>query len=234
MKKLFIHIPKNGGMTIRWPALSGPLKPYVQIVDRTNLKSGQYIDNVKLKMIETGHTRDPGLEHGRWRDVHPDVTSKMTAFAIARNPWDRVVSKYWFAYKGRFVEKNLSEDYVDVSSFEAFLEERHKWIDVEYMWHRAIRHWTPVYDHVCDENDIVRCDIIRLEHLNDEICKYLGIEEMTRARNVTDVNKKTYQEMYTPETIQIVADLYQKDIDYWGYDFDSSATKNYWALNNET
>ena len=81
-------------------------------------------------MIETGHTRDPGLEHGRWRDVHPDVTSKMTAFAIARNPWDRVVSKYWFAYKGRFVEKNLPEDYVDVSTFESFLEERHKRVDV--------------------------------------------------------------------------------------------------------
>ena len=79
MKKLFIHIPKNGGMTIRWPALSGPLKPYVQIVDRTNLKSGQYIDNVKRKMIETGHTRDPGLEHGRLR--HGGDRASGAAFA---------------------------------------------------------------------------------------------------------------------------------------------------------
>lgn len=34
--------------------------------------------------------------------------------------------------------------------------------------------------------------------------------------------------------IQIVADWYQKDIDYWGFDFDSSATKNYYFHGKKT
>jgi hypothetical protein len=36
-------------------------------------------------------------------------------------------------------------------------------------------------------------------------------------------------DLYTPETIQIVADWYQDDIDMWGYDFDTGANKNYWT-----
>jgi hypothetical protein len=32
--------------------------------------------------------------------------------------------------------------------------------------------------------------------------------------------------MYNDKTRQIIADWYQKDIDTWGFDFDSTATKN--------
>ena len=51
---------------------------------------------------------------------------------------------------------------------------------------------------------------------------------MTGPRNVTGLNKGKYQDVYNKKTIQIVADWYKKDIDYWGYDFDSGPTKNYW------
>ena len=42
------------------------------------------------------------------------------------------------------------------------------------------------------------------------------------------------KDYYTEKTIQIVADWYQKDIDYWGFDFDSSATKNYYFHGKKT
>ena len=51
---------------------------------------------------------------------------------------------------------------------------------------------------------------------------------MSRPRNVTALNKGTYQDIYNDKTIQIIADWYKVDIDYWGFDFDSSAQKNYW------
>jgi hypothetical protein len=167
-----------------------------------------------------------GIEHARWRDLDPSYTARHPAFAVVRNPWDRVVSRYFFAKKVIEVEGKENKDYADVSSFEAFLEERHKWGNQPYMWHRAIRGWYPAFDYVTDEQENIRCDIIRFEKLNGELCRYFGLLSMTRARNVTGLNTGTYRDLYNDKTRQIVADWYKKDIDTWGFDFDTSATRN--------
>ena len=221
MYKLFIHIPKNAGMTIR---RSPMLSNRIMLAGSNIHKSPEYSKAVLDKMNSLGDHH--GFEHARWRDVHPSVRDRNNAFAVIRNPWDRVVSRYFFAKKVIEVEKKVNPDYADVSSFEAFLEERHKWGGEEYMWHRAVRGWYPAFDHVSDDRGIVRCDIIRFENLDVDLCKYFNLTSMSKARNVTAVNKGTYQDVYTPETIQIVADWYKKDIDHWGYDFDSGPTRN--------
>ena len=56
---------------------------------------------------------------------------------------------------------------------------------------------------------------------------------MSRARNVTALNTGTYKDLYTPETIQIIADWYKDDIEFWGFDFDGGPTKNFWAATND-
>lgn len=221
MYKLFIHIPKNAGMTIR---RSPMLSNRIMLAGSNIHKSPQYSKAVLDKMNSLGDHH--GFEHARWRDVHPSVRDRNNAFAVIRNPWDRVVSRYFFAKKVIEVEKKVNPDYADVSSFEAFLEERHKWGGEEYMWHRAVRGWYPAFDHVSDDRGIVRCDIIRFENLDVDLCKYFNLTSMSKARNVTAINKGTYRDVYTPETIQIVADWYKKDIDHWGYDFDSGPTRN--------
>lgn len=226
-RKLFIHIPKNGGMTIRRnPTIRQQIIPCTPDVH----KSREYTNGLEQKMQQTGD--DLGYEHARWRDLRPDVRDNFKAFAIVRNPWSRVVSRYFFAKKVIEVEEDSNvygqKNYADVSSFEAFLEERHKWGDEEYMWHRAVRGWYPAYDHVCDDNGKVRCDILRFENYNEDVRCYFGLLTNPPPRNVTGLLKDTYQSVYNEKTIQIVADWYKKDIDYWGFDFDSSARKNYW------
>ena len=221
MYKLFIHIPKNAGMTIR---RSPMLNNRIMLAGSNVHKSFKYSQAVLDKMNSLGDHH--GFEHARWCDVHPSVRDRNVAFAVIRNPWDRVVSRYFFAKKVIEVEKKVSPEYADVSSFEAFLEERHKWGNEEYMWHRAVRGWYPAFDHVSDDRGIVRCDIIRFENLDVDLCKYFNLTSMSKARNVTAINKGTYRDVYTPETIQIVADWYKKDIDHWGYDFDSGPTRN--------
>lgn len=225
LKKLFIHIPKNAGMTIR---RSPMLQSKIMIAGSNVHKSTKYSQAVLNKMNSLGDHH--GFEHARWRDIHPSVLDRNNAFAVVRNPWSRVVSRYFFAKKVIEVEKKVDKSYADVSSFEAFLEERHKWGGENYMWHRAVRGWYPAYDHVCDNDNNIRCDIIRFEHLNDDLCKYFNLVEMSKARNVTALNSGSYRDIYTPETIQIVADWYKKDIDTWGYDFDTGPTRNYWNV----
>ena len=221
MYKLFIHIPKNAGMTIR---RSPMLNNRIMLAGSNIHKSPEYSQAVLNKMNSLGDHH--GFEHARWRDVHPSVRDRDNAFAVIRNPWDRVVSRYFFAKKVIEVEKKVSEEYADVSSFEAFLEERHKWGNEKYMWHRAVRGWFPAFDHVSDNAGRVRCDIIRFENLNTDLCRYFNLTEMSKARNVTAVNQGTYRDVYNDKTIQIVADWYKKDIEHWGYDFDSGPTRN--------
>ena len=218
---IFVHIPKNAGMTIRH---SDKLRGKIHINGPDKHKSKQYTQELLDTMKKTNDHH--GNEHARWRDLKPDYTSRFKAFAVTRNPWDRVVSRYFFAKKVIEVEQKVDPSYADVSSFEAFLEERHKWGSADYMWHRAVRGWYPAFDHVSDLDGNVKCDMMRFEHLNIDLCRYFGIKHMTRARNVTALNKGSYTDLYNDQTIQLVADWYKKDIDQWGYDFDSGSTKN--------
>jgi hypothetical protein len=232
-KKIFVHIPKCAGMTIR---RSPSLEKYIHHVDSVDdLKNKEYYDGLVQHMIKVEKTgpnptrAQIGVGHCRWRDIHPSLRNTMDSFAVIRNPWDRVVSRYFFARKTTFVEGKDPVGKFKLDSFEDFLEERHEWGNVEYMWHRAIRGWFPAKEHVSDSEGNVRCDIIRFENLNSDLEKYFSIPKMDRARNVTGLNEGTYMDMYNDKTIQIVADWYKDDIETWGYDFDTGPTKNYWA-----
>ena len=79
-----------------------------------------------------------------------------------------------------------------------------------------------------DEKGRLRVDILRFENLNDDTKRYFSVDQDLRKRNVTSVKKKPlyYKDFYTPEMIQAVADWYQADIDFFGFDFDTSAQKN--------
>ena len=220
-KKLFIHIPKNAGMTIRRSDL---LKDKIIVARPVIYKTPKYSQELLTTMNKT---RDHhGYEHARWRDIHPRITNQHKSFAVIRNPWDRVASRFFFAKLAIEVQKKSPPAYADISSFEAFLEERHKWGDQEYMWHRAIRGWYPAFDHVSDESGKVQCDCLRFEKLDYDLCKYFNIPKMTKPRNVTGLNKGSYMDIYNKKTIQIVADWYEKDITTWGFDFDKNKKKN--------
>lgn len=229
--KMFIHIPKNGGMTIR---KNMDIRKQVLLASPDNHVSAEYTRGLVKKMKETEDHQ--GYEHAPWRYWKKDLKENVQAFGIVRNPWDRVVSRYLFAKKVILHEGTQPTHYADISSFESFLEERHKWGGEEYMWHRAVRNWYPAKYHVSDEDGNVKCDILRFENYNEDVKLYFGILTNPQPRNVTRVpNDKgktgfgvKYQDLYTPETIQIIADWYKEDIDYWGYDFDTGPTRNYW------
>lgn len=185
VKRLFIHIPKNGGTSVH--------------KEMTNILS---------------------FGHYRWRDVPRDIRYIHQSFAVIRNPWARMVSRYVMGIP----TSNTNDHGTTWNTFEEFLETRHIWIN-EHL--DPIRSWSTQYDYVCDENDIVRCDILRLEFIDNELSPYLNLNTPYIARHNVGDYTRNYQDYYNEQTIQIVADWYEQDIDYWGFDFDTSATKNY-------
>ena len=183
-KKLFIHIPKNGGTSVHKES-------------RNTLSFG----------------------HDRWKDIPREIRYTHKSFAVIRNPWARVVSRYVMGIP----TQDTNDHGVRWKTFEEFLETRHTWVNE---WFDPIRSWHTQYDYVCDEDDIVRCDILKLENIAKELAPYLGTCVKNMAKENAGKYTKDYKEYYNSKTIKIVADWYEKDIDYWGFDFDTRATKN--------
>lgn len=232
-KKLFVHIPKNGGMTIRHT--TSVLFDKI-IVPKLHLLVAGYQDPFVDKMKAMKRANIPA-EHARWRDVSVSLRMAHDAFAIVRNPWDRVVSRYMF-------KAHQTPGYLEEVSFEQFIEERHNYVGEagDYTWHLAIKGWFPAADYVTDKKGNLKCDMMRFGHMHEDVAKYFSMPVGTKfyIRNVSNgkknddrskvVNRKPYQEFYTDKTIQIIADHYQRDIDLWGFDFDTEAQKNYWNV----
>lgn len=218
-KRLFIHIPKNGGMSIREaPQLHGKLV----IANRRRLKSQAYADTLRQHMAALG--RNPGYEHARLRDVDLSVRKATRAFAIVRNPWSRTVSRFKFALQTR--QYHGMPPNVSVAEFEIFLEERFEWADEPYFWHRAVAGWYAQEDYVLDEEGRLAADILRQENLSTEMQTYLGFTSELKRRNISTKSRADYRDLYTEKTIQIVADWYAADIERFGFDFDTPATKS--------
>ncbi|MCB6178827.1 sulfotransferase domain-containing protein [Rhodobacter sp. Har01] len=216
---LFLHIPKNAGVSLRkHPGLQGRILP----ADPWLLQSRAYVRALRATMDANGEHH--GYQHARWRDVAPKVTARLRAFAVVRNPWARTVSRWRF---GRLaVEQGNSPAGYCAETFEGFLEERHVWGGRPFYWHRAIRGWYPQFDYVTDADGAIRADVLRLEHLDQDLTAYLGTAPPPR-RNTS--GRFDWRAVYTPQTIQIVADWYAADIDAFGFDFDTAATRNFWV-----
>jgi len=217
-KYLFVHIPKNGGMSIRHAA---QLKDRITIANRHRLKSKKYADTLRETMSQA--KAHPGFEHARLRDLNAWVLRSHIPFAIVRNPWSRVFSRFMFAIQTRNWDYDST---CNKARFEEFLEERHTWCDMEFAWHRAVRGWHQQVDYLrTDDGDIIP-NILRQEVLSEDVKRFFGLRDELEKVNVSKGPRMNYKDFYTDETIQVVADWYASDVSTFGFDFDTMATKN--------
>jgi len=86
----FIHIPKNAGMTIRH---CPELKSRILLSTPDRHISPEYTKSLLMTMNK--YHEHHGYEHARWRDLREDVQANQS-FAIVRNPWSKVISRYTF------------------------------------------------------------------------------------------------------------------------------------------
>ena len=182
-----------------------------------------------------GYNEHPGYHHRRWRDFKKSLTNQYDAFAVVRNPWSRVVSQYT---TGMFVQAQFtntrSNRYKDSVirpsnyTFEQFLDERYLYGKVPYLWHHAIRNWYSQREYVISDNGELKCDILRMEYLNEDINTYLKTNFKFNVSNSSN-NKINYKDFYNETTKQIIAEWYKDDIEFFGFTFEGSASKNIWC-----
>lgn len=131
---------------------------------------------------------------------------KYFSFAFVRNPWDRTVSSHKYQTKTR--------------QFSGTFEEYVRRFSVEPL------NTTKKY---AQYNMVENCSYIgRFEHLQEdfnEICGLIGIEPI-KLPHVWKTEHKHYSELYTDELRDIIAEAQSGDTETFGFDFNSTATKN--------
>lgn len=216
---LFIHIPKNAGMAVR---NSAQMRRRVIFADPYFHVSRAYTRELVEVMTAEGYHH--GAQHARLVDIHPAVRARLQPVAVVRNPYARVWSRFTFRMK--YVERAGGPVDYSPAAFEAFLEERHVHGNKPFFWHRAISGWYPQADYVTDEAGNLACHILRQEHLSDEIERYFGVTDLPK-RNLSGRTAPRYTEVYSDAARRVVAEVYARDIELFGFDFEGPARRNH-------
>lgn len=192
---IFIHIPKTGGTSIE-RALN------------TNARSEQDASH------DLGNTYS---EHKHWKtsDYETNCAELFDCyfkFMFIRNPWDRLVSRYEWQ---KFVlpESHINFKTITQRTFKEFVKQRAPSIFEKWCY----------YDLMCDKNGKRVVDFVgRFENLQNDfdiVCDKIGAPRQ-QLPNTNHLKRKNYTEYYDNETREIVAQIFQRDIEYFGYEFE--------------
>jgi hypothetical protein len=196
----FIHIPKNGGQSIR----------YALELQRDISLSEPY--------------------HYRYVDIADRVGRNLRFFCVVRNPWSRTASRYHFGRQNarQWPVDDPRRQYIERASFADYVRDQKILPIPEHPgqpWMGPLSSWFNQLEWIRDEHGRVVCDCLRLEHLDADLPDYLGRPVTQRRRNVTE-DRYDYRTMYDDELAEIVAKTFRADIEYFGFTFDGPATRN--------
>jgi len=165
-----------------------------------------------------------GSRHVAWQEYYnanPKKFADYFKFSFVRNPWDRLVSTYFFLVKGGMNESdakwssNVLVQYPDFASFV------HGWINKQNI--KTWIHFIPQHQFVCDDDGNILMDFLgRMENINVDflyVAEKIGCTDSLKKINTGD--RKHYSLYYDAETREIVREVYKKDIDIFGYKFEN-------------
>lgn len=223
---LYVHVPKTAGQSIEQ-----------FFCDRLGLDWDSEEDRSRL-LLQTNEDTSRGTEKLAHLSAIEYVADgyisqaeydSLYKFSFVRNPYRRLVSEY------------LYRNYFSHRSFRDFVLHRLP----EPGWDDQYRHVMPQYDMLHDANGRLLVDFVgRFENLQadfDRVCAKLGIEDTKlphrnpsdkasrnarrKFRNLVWFNGENrhshWTDYYDDTTREAVNELYRKDIETFGYSFES-------------
>jgi len=202
-KAIYFHIGKTGGVAIE-RELGIPASDYK--IYQPDIVYGLH------EGVMTQHARPRYVES----KTPPETYKDYFKFTFVRNPWDRMVSAYYYLYR-----INIKQH----GSFEAWLINNHEHVVSKN--YREGSHMIPQteYTHSVTDKSKKHVDFIgRYENIQTDfntLCEHIGKDpnDLRVLNNSGSRPAPTYREHYNEFTKQLVQEMYQDDIDILGYEF---------------
>jgi hypothetical protein len=188
-KLLFVHIPKTGGTTIE------------NLMDIPLEKENFYgvVNSLALQHYTAEKLR---LELGK------EYFDECYKFAIVRNPYERMISEYFFLPRRRTFKQFLEfvRDIVHKKKYDTNL---------------FYDHFKPQYEFVYIDGELVVNSIGRFENFSEYVDQLI-VDHNLNKEKFGHLGKgkydKTVDYFEDPYCRQIINEIYQKDFEYFGYE----------------
>lgn len=173
--------------------------------DATPQKISKYgIVGSRLNMNNKSAWKNHKTAQNIKQDVPPKIFNTYHKFCVVRNPYDKMVSKYFH---------RISRQHINIS-FKEFCKREDT---------------NNLYIH-CINNKSVADTIIRYENLNEDIvklCEKLNIKDydislLPNHKNNFRKDKKHYSTYYDEETKRIIYEKHKKEFEMFGYTFEEA------------
>ena len=209
-KILFVHINKSGG----------------GVFTKNFLKNG--INKL------TGYHRTLQDMLNQCESYYNLKKSDLYIFTIVRNPWDRMLSMYLFYRQNGYTDFFPKEIGFNIS-FKDWIKYIYSDKFNKHKMHSAVNMHKYCFSNqinwlLDDNGNIININkIIRFENLEKELYPFLkdtlGLHYIITGKVHPTIHNH-YSEYYDEETKQLVENHYQKDIEMFGYKFETKINKN--------
>lgn len=188
-KCIFVHIPKNAGLSVCYTLFGNAGGSHRKIVDYKNIFS-------------------------------PNTFNRYYKFTFVRNPWDRLVSTFFFLKNGGLTEKDRIWAESHLGEFTDFKNFVKNWL-TENNINNSL-HFQHQHIFLEDGKGQIAVDFIgRFENIDEDfkaITDTLNINRVLKKTNASE-RKENYRLYYDEETKAIVEAIYKKDIELFNYEF---------------
>jgi chondroitin 4-sulfotransferase 11 len=165
-----------------------------------------------------------GSRHVRWDayfHANQRKFSRYFKFAFVRNPWDRVLSAYTFLKRGGMDPADAVWADRHLQQFDTFEQFVLEWLSEERIWSWV--HFVPQYHWIYDTSLQCKMDFVgRMENIDADfrvVASRLGCNANLKEKNRSRFDN--YRTHYTDEMRLRVTELYARDIQLFGYNFES-------------
>ena len=219
-KRIFIHIPKTGGSSMAM-ALANDIGLRVSVKKVSALPNkGTYKVNDWQK-----HMGAPDML--KYGVVDQTTFDNYYKFAIVRNPWDKILSEYYWLKK---VGGSRNQDFK--SFLKSFLITK-KSIENDNRQpikimpkYPSLMHRKTQKSFVAIDDELILDEVFRFEEFN-KIFEYIGLpnKKVNQSKNSKSKDRvNPFEE--DQEAFDMVAEAYRDDIEYFGFQYQKPATKN--------